>query len=254
MTVKKFIDEVVRPLAGDTYALVKDANVNTPQGSIPTSQVVKYPEQVLLDMLNEGIQDISEHSKLFEYKAIAIIREGDKEIKVPDDFKGFYESKDAQIGLAYDGDSRLSDIKIIPTRNGVSIKDPVTKSMISRYKEVVQGVSLPTELIDLLVKSGQIDVPANSLMVDLGEVILLHYSYLALPKEMEITDTIDDRELRNTLKWFVASYAVDLDMHNEASNLASRYWSKYLRRLEKVGTSRTNWNAVSLSPYLPRSG
>lgn len=252
MTVKKFINEVVRPLAGDTFALVEEANVNTPQNMLPTSQVPKYPEQVLLDLLNEGIQDLSEYSKLFKFEAVAVIRAGDTEIKVPADFKGFYSSNDAHVGKAPDLDSRLPTLTLMPTRTGIEIKEAVTSADIKRYKEYVQGVTLPSELIDLLVKSGQIDPPDNALLVDLGDVILFHYTYLALPKELTINDTINDRELRNVLKWFVASYAVDLDMHNEASNLSDRYWVKYQRRLAKVGESRTNWNEVSLSPYLPR--
>jgi len=252
MTVRNFLDRIVRPLAGDTYALLS-VNPEQPQVAVPTTQVAKYPIEVLLDIFNEGIQDIAEYSKFFKVEGVSLLRVGDTQLKTPSDFKGFYSSKNVSVGIAPNENSDIPVINLIPdTEGNVMLAEKVTSIAIARYKETIQGVALPSKLLDMLVKSGEVVAPGTNLIVNLGDAIMVHYTYLALPEEYTLEDEISDRELRNVLKWFIAGYVVDLDMHNESSDLSNRYMAKYQRRLEKVGISNTNWNNVSLSPYLPR--
>jgi len=251
MTVQEFIDTRVRPSIGDTLH-PQDLN---PQPNTPTKQMTKYSSDVLLDFLNEGVLDISENSSLFVKKGYSILKEGDTEVKLPKDFKGFYKSSDASVGNATNFGAKMEDIHLIPHLHGVRLKEPLTGRVIGQYKERTKGMVLDTPVIEALVEAGLIPPEAQVFTIDsLIGGVLLEYEYRALPVEYTLDATLEGRELMYLLKWWTCSSALYADMHNESSNLATIYSQKYSRRLEKSGQMIHNWNEISLSPYAPKGG
>jgi len=246
MKIKEFIDTRVRPLIGDSL---------TTNNNPTMKQITKYPIEVLIDYLNEGVLDIAENSKLFIKKGATLLKEGDTSFKLPNDFKGWYGTKDVSVGKATNFDTSMPHIKLKPNIHGVDLESPITRGDITRYTSVTQKVTVPSDIIELLVKSGQIVAPAiPQLTVGmLSNKILITYYYLYIPPEFDADAVITDRYLMYLLKWWVAGNALYGDMHNEASNLAGIYERKYLRRLEQAGQKQHNWNSISLSPYTPKT-
>ena len=216
----------------------------------------KYDANVLLDFLNEGLLDIAENSALLVKTGYAILKEGDTSITIPSDFKGFYRGKNSSVGNATNTSTQMDNIHLIPHRTGIRLKTAVSGRDIGLYKSRVEGVILDNNIINELVKSGQIVAPVGGgLIVDLlVNRILIEYEYTPLTPELTLDDEINHRELMYLLKWWTCANALYADMHNEASNLASIYEKKYLRRLENAGQMMHNWNEVSLTPYAPNGG
>ncbi len=250
MTVKEFLDKEVRPVIGDSYPMLANPQPTELQTLPPQTQIVKYPDEVLLSLMNEGLLDISLNSDFFTKQGYLLVRAGVKgtPVPTPKDFRGFYSSTATSVGTRINPYSDMPDIDLMPKGTGIVLESSLSEQSLKAYVDRFKGVALPDDIIESLISSGVIEPNANQLLVDLnGAIVKIQYKYT--PAELSLTDNLTDRELIYTLKWWTASRAVTLDFNNEAVNLVSLYNKFYLARLEKAGDSTHNWNNVSVSPY-----
>ena len=244
MTIKAFIDESLRPQLGD-------GNANIPL-STGNNQSYKYPEEYLIDLLNECVMDIASTTKFFARDGYAILKAGDTGLQLPKDFKGFLGTSDMSSGQAVDANAKAQDIHIIPDAYGVRFAEPITQEDIRAFGQSTAGVQMPNEILDGLARAGII-TDVNNILVLVGTEAIVSYKYLYVPDEFEPTTEIagikNERELRYMLRWGVASMALFGNLHSESMNLAQTYYKIYTNRKEKAGILEHDWNNVSLSPY-----